>query len=208
VSITGKAHSFGQHFAGRRITLRLEPTLAHTSYSTVCWPAPSPDAALPTQRARLQGARTPGPAPLLDQRPAQVQRTVSCRGSIQIIGQRVQAGLRYAGQIVTIEVDDRPRPGLRSHHQSQHWIGTVTHHLKTIRHPSSGTRHLEPDIWNQTGNDSNRSTVGPVAVVTRCPTACRCAKATPSTLSRGPRSHWQTIVEKTTEDEPLPRSLA
>jgi hypothetical protein len=60
----------------------------------------------PTQRARLQGARTPGPTPLLDQRPARVQRTVSCRGGTQIIGQRVQVGLRYAGQIVTIEIDE------------------------------------------------------------------------------------------------------
>jgi len=33
--------------------------------------------------------------------PARVQRTVSCRGGTQIIGQRVQVGLRYAGQIVT-----------------------------------------------------------------------------------------------------------
>jgi hypothetical protein len=57
----------------------------------------------PTQRARLQGACMPGPAPLLDQRPTRVQRTVSCRGGTQIIGQRVQVGLRYAGQIVTIE---------------------------------------------------------------------------------------------------------
>jgi hypothetical protein len=35
-----------------------------------------------------------------------VQRTVSCRGGTQIIGQRVQVGLRYAGQTVTIEVDE------------------------------------------------------------------------------------------------------
>jgi hypothetical protein len=35
-----------------------------------------------------------------------VQRTVSCHGGTQIIGQRAQVGLRYAGQIVTIEVDD------------------------------------------------------------------------------------------------------
>jgi hypothetical protein len=44
--------------------------------------------------------------PILDQRPNWVQRTVSCRGGTQIIGQRVQVGLRYAGQTVTIEVDE------------------------------------------------------------------------------------------------------
>jgi hypothetical protein len=35
-----------------------------------------------------------------------VQRTMSCRDGTQIIGQRVQVGLRYASQIVTIEVDE------------------------------------------------------------------------------------------------------
>ena len=31
---------------------------------------------------------------------------MSCRGGTQIIGQRIQVGLRYAGQIITIEVND------------------------------------------------------------------------------------------------------
>jgi hypothetical protein len=75
----------------------------------------------PTQRARLHGARLPGPAPLLDQRPTRVQRTVSCRGGTQIIGQRVQVGLRYAGQIVTIEVDQTT---LRIYDQRNHLIKT------------------------------------------------------------------------------------
>jgi hypothetical protein len=35
-----------------------------------------------------------------------VQRIMSCCADTQIIGQRVQVGLRYAGQIVTIEVDE------------------------------------------------------------------------------------------------------
>ena len=65
----------------------------------------------------LQGARTPGPAPLLDQRPTRVQRTVSCRGGTQIIGSRIQVGLRYAGQIVTIEVDDTTRRVYDHHDQ-------------------------------------------------------------------------------------------
>jgi hypothetical protein len=105
VSIGGHYHSVGQQFAGRRITLRLEATLAHVVLDGVL----TRTIALtltPTQRARLQGARMPGPAPQLDQRPTRVQRTVSCRGGTQIIGQRVQVGLRYAGQIVTIEVND------------------------------------------------------------------------------------------------------
>jgi len=64
----------------------------------------------------------PGPAPLIDQCPARVQRTVSCRGGTQIIGQRVQVGLRYAGQIVTIEVDEIT---LRVYDQCGHLIKQV-----------------------------------------------------------------------------------
>jgi hypothetical protein len=79
----------GQHFAGRRITLRLETTLAHVVLDGVLTRT-IPLTLSPTQCARLHGARTPGPAPLFDQRPTRVQRTVSCRGGTQIIGQRVQ----------------------------------------------------------------------------------------------------------------------
>jgi hypothetical protein len=46
-----------------------------------------------------------------------VPRTVSCRGDTQIIGQRVQAGLRYAGQIVTLEAD---KTTLRVYDQRDH----------------------------------------------------------------------------------------
>jgi len=35
-----------------------------------------------------------------------VQRRVSSRGGIQVVGQRVQVGFRHAGATVTIEVDD------------------------------------------------------------------------------------------------------
>jgi hypothetical protein len=91
VSIAGKYHSVGQQFAGRRVTLPLETTLAHVVLDGVLTRT-IPLTLTPTQRARLQGARTPGPAPLIDQRPTRVQRTVSCRGGTQIIGQRVQVG--------------------------------------------------------------------------------------------------------------------
>lgn len=112
-------HSVGQQFAGRRITLRLETTLAHVILDGVLTRTIP---LTPTQRARLQDARMPGPAPLIDQRPTRVQRTVSCRGGTQIIGQRVQVGLRYAGQIVTIEVDETT---LHVYDQRDHLIKTV-----------------------------------------------------------------------------------
>jgi hypothetical protein len=43
---------------------------------------------------------------------------VACRGGTQIIGQRVQVGLRYADQIVTIEVDETT---LRVYDQRNLW---------------------------------------------------------------------------------------
>jgi hypothetical protein len=163
VSIAGKYHSVGQQFAGRRITLRLETTLAHVVLDGIL-ARTVPLTLTPAQRTDLQGARTPGPAPLLDQRSTRVQRTVSCRGGTHIIGQRVQVGLRYASQIVTIEVDETTprlydhrdhliktvprtsRKEVRRHRPTvtpptTNRLGTVTHHLKPKRHLSSGTRH-------------------------------------------------------------------
>ncbi len=140
VSIAGHYHSVGQHFAGRRITLRLETTVAHVIIDGVL-ARTIPLTLTPTQRARLQGARPPGPTPLLDQRPARVQRTVSCRGGTQIIGQRVQVGLRYAGQIVTIEVDETT---LRVYDHRDHLIKNVprTSPKEVRRHKAYGhTNH-------------------------------------------------------------------
>jgi transposase InsO family protein len=136
VSIAGKYHSVGQQFAGRRITLRLETTLAHIVLDGVLTRTIAL-ALTPTQRAHLQGARTPGPAPLIDRRPTRVQRTVSCRGGTQIIGQRVQVGLRYAGQIVTIEIDETT---LRVYDQRDHLIKHVprTSRKEVTRHKAYG----------------------------------------------------------------------
>lgn len=136
ISIAGHYHSVGQQFAGRRITLRLETTIAHVIIDGVLTRT-IPLTLTPIKRARLQGARPPGPAPLLDQRPARVQRTVSCRGGTQIIGQRVQVGLRYAGQIVTIEVDEST---LRVYDQRDHLIKNVprTSRKEVRRHKAYG----------------------------------------------------------------------
>jgi hypothetical protein len=136
VSVAGKSHSVGQQFAGRRITLRLETTLAHVVLDGVL--ARTITLTLgPAQRARLQGARMPGPTPLPDQHPTRVERTVSCRGGTQIIGQRIQVGLRYAGQIVTIEVDETT---LRLYDQHEHLIKHVprTSRKEVTRHKAYG----------------------------------------------------------------------
>jgi hypothetical protein len=66
-----------------------------------------------------------------------VQRTVSCRGGTQIIGQRVQVGLRYARQIVTIEVDETT---LRVYDHREHLIKHVprTSRKEVTRHKAYG----------------------------------------------------------------------
>ncbi len=61
---------------------------------------------------------------------------MSCRGGTQIISQRVQVGLGYAGRIVTIEVDEAT---LRIYDHRDHLIKTVprTSHEVT-RHKAYG----------------------------------------------------------------------
>jgi hypothetical protein len=145
VSIAGKYHSVGQHFAGRRITPRLQTTLAHVVL----------DAALirtitltltptPTQRARLPGARTPGPAPLLNQRPTRVQRTVSCRGGTQIIDQRIQVG-------ATLCRPDR-------HHRSRRDHPASLRPPRTLNRACSPHRRKEVTRHKADGHTTNRKT--------------------------------------------------
>jgi transposase InsO family protein len=105
VVLAGHQVPVGQPLAGRRVTLRLEPQLIHVIadgrlWRTIAFTLPA------TERARLRGARIAGPPPALAAAPVRVQRRVSSRGGIQVVGQRVQVGFRYAGATVTIEVED------------------------------------------------------------------------------------------------------
>lgn len=105
VSVAGRHVSVGAQWAGRRIALRLEHQLAHVIIDGALMRTPALSLH-PRQRARLQGARAAGSRPLPDRRPTRVQRRVSDSGCCNVIGQRIQVGLRHAGRIVTIEVDD------------------------------------------------------------------------------------------------------
>ena len=103
----------------------------------------------PTQQARLQGARIAGPPPQPDHRRARTQRRVSAHGETNVISQRVPVGLRHAGRIVTIEIDERgdtlinqtPFTSTKllarfkaygANHNRTTKLGAVTHHLKPI----------------------------------------------------------------------------
>jgi hypothetical protein len=103
VGLGGRQLSVGQQYAGQRVTLRVEAELLHVGLDGVLlktMPSPVPAAA----RARLQGARAATSSFTAPRGPVVVQRRVSCRGGIQVTGQKVQVGLSHAGKVVTVLV--------------------------------------------------------------------------------------------------------
>jgi transposase InsO family protein len=106
VSLGHEQLQAGSPLAGQRVTIRLDGQLAHvvlsdgTLWRTVAFSLSQ------KKRARLHGARPAGPPPTPPSGPVRVQRLVSCRDGIQVIGQRVQVGLPHARKTVTVEVDD------------------------------------------------------------------------------------------------------
>jgi hypothetical protein len=116
VVLAGRQLPVGSPLAGRRVTLRLDPQLVHVIvdgklWRTIAFTLP------PTDRARLRGARLAGPPPAPADTPIRVQRRVSSRGGIQVVGQRVHVGFHHAGATVTIEVEDTMLRVLDQHHQ-------------------------------------------------------------------------------------------
>lgn len=138
VSVARRSLSVGQQWAGRHVTLRLENDLAHVIINGTIVRTLSVNLS-PSQRLRLQGARPAGPAPEPDRRPARIQRKVSARGATQVTGQTVQVGYRYAGRVVTIEVDETV---LRVFDESDEAITTVprTTTAPVVRHKAYGHR--------------------------------------------------------------------
>jgi hypothetical protein len=89
----------------------------------------------PTQRA-VSKATTP-PALLRSSTSAAPEPSAPCPGGTHVIGQRVQVGLREAGQIVTIEVDETI---LRVYDHHDHLIKHVprTSRKEVTRHKAYG----------------------------------------------------------------------
>jgi transposase InsO family protein len=105
VTIGGIQVPIGSPLAGRRVTLRLEAHTAHVIADGYLWRS-IPFTLPAAKRARLQGARQPGPPPPARRGPVRVERRVSSRGGIQVIGQRIHVGMGHAGGTVTVEVDE------------------------------------------------------------------------------------------------------
>jgi hypothetical protein len=87
VVLAGRQIPVGMPLAGRRVTLRLEAQLMYVIADGVLWRTLA--FTLPAaERSRLRGARLAGPPPVLAATPVRVQRRVSSRGGIQVVGQR------------------------------------------------------------------------------------------------------------------------
>ncbi|MFF3159058.1 IS481 family transposase [Streptomyces sp. NPDC057910] len=98
--------TIGYELAGQRVTLRLDGHLMHVVHDGVLAKTlPSPiDAA---QRAGLRGAKVASgelPAPVAGA--VHVERKVPADGVIMVARQRLRVGRTYAGEIVTVHVED------------------------------------------------------------------------------------------------------
>ncbi|MFB9679151.1 IS481 family transposase [Streptosporangium vulgare] len=106
VSLASQALCIGAHLAGQRVTLRLDGITAQvmdgerTLLRAVRCPLPI------TECGRLRGARRAGPPPTAPTGPVTVQRTVSIRGTIMVVGQKIQVGRVHARKILDVVVDD------------------------------------------------------------------------------------------------------
>jgi hypothetical protein len=102
ISLVGRQHPLGYHFAGRRLTVRLGPGLLQLVQDGMLLRSlPSP--LTPSELARTRDARPP-PQPAAE--PVQVERRVSSPSAITIARQRIHIGIVHAGRTLTVESAD------------------------------------------------------------------------------------------------------
>ncbi len=105
-SLAGTRLRLGADLHRRKITLRLDGHLMHVVHDgrlVKTLPAPIPA----DQRTRLRGARlTTTALPVAVSGPISVQRKVPADGKVMVARQTLRIGRTYAGNIVTIHVED------------------------------------------------------------------------------------------------------
>ncbi|MFD6664467.1 IS481 family transposase [Micromonospora chalcea] len=105
ISLAGRQHPVGYHFAGQRVTVRLDRGLMQiTAAGVLLRSLPNPLSA--AEIARIRDARPAGPPPTPAPEPIRVERRVSCRGTLVIAGQRIHVGIHHAGTTLTVEASD------------------------------------------------------------------------------------------------------
>ncbi|MEV0154141.1 IS481 family transposase [Micromonospora sp. NPDC050686] len=105
ISLAGRQHPVGYHFAGRRVTVRLDRGLLQITADGVLLRS-LPNPLTPAQAASIRDARPAGPPPTPNPEPVRVERRVSCRGALVIAGQRIHVGIAHAGRTLTVEAAD------------------------------------------------------------------------------------------------------
>ncbi|WP_433653345.1 IS481 family transposase [Micromonospora zamorensis] len=105
IGLAGRQHPVGYHFAGRRVTVRLDRGLMQITADGVLLRS-LPNPLTPAEQARIRDARPAGPPPTPAPEPVRVERRVSCRGSLVIAGQRIHVGIAHAGTTLTVEAAD------------------------------------------------------------------------------------------------------
>lgn len=105
IGLAGRQHPVGIHFAGRRVTVRLDRGLLQLAdQGTLLRSLPNP--LTPAEQARIRDARPAGPPPAPAAEPLRVERRVSCRGALVVAKQRVHVGMAHAGRTLTVEAAD------------------------------------------------------------------------------------------------------
>jgi hypothetical protein len=93
--------------AGRRVSVRIEPTLLLVfDPQTRELLRTRPNPLTHDQALRVQSARPAGPPPRPRTEPVTVQRRVSASGVITVASQPVSLGRAHAGTVVTVHVSD------------------------------------------------------------------------------------------------------
>jgi transposase InsO family protein len=105
VGLAGRQHPVGYHFAGRRVTVRLDRGLLQLVDDGVLLRS-LPNPLTPAELARIRDARPAGPAPQPPPQPLRVERRISSRGALAIARQRIHVGMVHAGRTVTVEIAD------------------------------------------------------------------------------------------------------
>jgi hypothetical protein len=105
VGLAGRNHPIGYHFAGRRVTVRLDHGVMQIVAEGVLLRT-LPNPLTPAQMTRLRDARPAGSPPQPAPEPPRVQRRVSSRGSIAVAHQRITVGMAHAGATFDVEAGD------------------------------------------------------------------------------------------------------
>jgi hypothetical protein len=105
IGLAGRQHPIGYHFAGRRVTVRLDHGVLQIVAGGILLRS-LPNPLTPDDHACIRDARPAGPPPQPAPEPLRVQRRVSCRGAISVADQRIHVGISHAGRTFDVEAAD------------------------------------------------------------------------------------------------------